>query len=213
MISTPFETELYRLLTTFFDRHDYILLADRKQFRKTTPSGFQNVILTPTVYTDETWLDVNFGCRNQQVEQIAQQFLNNLPGYRNDANTLILSIGKYNDIRHFRYRIQSQEDLEETCFQIESFFEQTGFPFMDESVRLAAIDRLLNDTPTQPCKFLYNQTHRFFKGIIAARLNDNAYFGGLADCYRYLLPKNGNSTVEIINFERLLEYLVYYSAN
>ena len=78
MTLTPFETRLYEQLTPFFDDHGFDLLPEKKQYRLTTPTGFQNVLLSPAYYGTETVLDVNFGCRHDQIEQIAQQFLNNL---------------------------------------------------------------------------------------------------------------------------------------
>ena len=77
MLVKPFEITLYDKLRLFFTDQGFVLMADKKQFRKVTPTGFQNVIFTATSYDDEIWLEVNFGCRNNQVEQIAQQFLGN----------------------------------------------------------------------------------------------------------------------------------------
>jgi hypothetical protein len=37
------------------------------------------------------------GCRNEKIEQIAQQYLGNARDYWEDANTFVISIGKFND--------------------------------------------------------------------------------------------------------------------
>lgn len=213
MTLTPFETNLYGQLTPFFDQHGYQLLAEKKQYRRPTPQGFQNVILSPSFYAAETLLEVNFGCRNEQVEQIAQQFLNNLVDFRPDANTLVTSIGKFIDRLYFRYTIGTTDELTDVCEQIQVFFVEQGFSFLNDACTLPVLDRLLNEHPNQPCRYVYNQTHRCYKGLIAARLNHNPYFDGLIDSYRHLLVRQTQNPYEQYHFERLIAYLQHYSAN
>jgi len=213
MTLTPFETKLYQHLTPFFEQRRYGLLPERKQYRRMTDSGFQNVILSPAYYGDETMLEVNFGCRIEQVEQIAQQFLNNLTDYRPDANTLIISIGKFEGLHYFRYKIHSDDELAHTCGQIEEFFETKGFDFLETSCTLPTLDRLLNEHPALPSLHMYNQTHRCYKGLIAARLNHNPQFDSLIDSYRQLLIRQTQNPYEQLHFERLVTYLQHYSAN
>ena len=213
MTITPFETNLFRHLTNFFAEHQYVLLADKKQFRKTTATGFQNVIFSPSFYQDETWLEVHFGCRNDQVEQIAQQFLFSLPDYRLDADTILISIGKFNDTPYYRFKIRSSEDLLLACQQIEAFFTEKGFGFLNDSCTLPALDVLFNQQPNQPCRYVYNQTHRCYKGLITGRLNNNPFFTGLIDSYRNNLSRQTQSSHELLHFERLISYLLHYSAN
>ena len=213
MTLTPFETSLYQQLTPFFERHQFTLLPERRQYRRVIDSGFQNVILSPTFYGDETMLEVNFGYRNEQVEQIAQQFLNNLSDYRPDANTLIISIGKFTEIPHFRYKIHSDDELTDICKQIGDFFTRQGFSFLETISTLPALDRLLNEHPEQTCPYLYNQIHRTYKGLIAARLNHNPHFDGLIDVYRHALVHQTQNRYQQMHFERLIAYLQHYSAN
>lgn len=213
MTLISFETNLYSYMTPFFGAHRYGLLPERKQYRHVIDTGFQNVILSPTFYGNETMLEVNFGCRNEQVEQIAQQFLNNLTDYRPDANTLILSIGKFKGLQYFRYKIHSDDELAHTCGQIEEFFEMKGFSFLETSSALPTLDRLLNEHPALPCLYVYNQTHRCYKGLITARLNHNPHFDSLIDSYRQLLIRQSQNSYEQLHFERLIAYLQHYSAN
>ena len=213
MISTPFETSLYKQLTPFFADQEFALLAEKKQFRRSLDNGFQNIIMSSVFYTDDTRLEVNFGCRNDQVEQIAQQFLNNSLDYRPDANTLIVSIGRFSGFQYFRYKIHSQEELTDVCEQVEQFFSTQGFNFLNAASSLSTLDRLLNEHPGQPCQYVYNQTHRCYKGLIAARLNHNPRFDGLVDSYRHLLIRLTQNPYEQLHFERLIAYLQHYSAN
>lgn len=213
MISTPFETTLYQHLSPFFAERQFTLLPDKKQFRLVTPTGFQNVILSPAFYGDETMLEVNFGARNHQIEQIAQQFLNNMADYQPDANTIIISIGKFSGFQYFRYKIHSSEELANVCEEIEAFFTSQGFDFLSSACSLPTLDRLLNTQPNQPCPYVYNQAHRCYKGLVAARLNHNPHFDGLMDAYRHLLIRQTQNPYEQLHFERLITYLQHYSAN
>lgn len=208
------EARLYHTLCDFFENQKYQLLAEKKQFRKLTSIGFLNIVFSITEYAEnDAWVEVHFGSHNRHIEQIAQQFLGtNLLDFRNDTNTLILSLGKYNDVKYFRYKIQNQEDLQNTCELIALFFEQTGFAFLTNLDRIAAIDKILNATPRQACKFVYNQVHRCFKGIIAAKLNHNPKLAELAEVYQLYLQKYANPD-EQAQFDKLLAYLRHYSAN
>ncbi|GAB4017509.1 hypothetical protein GCM10028808_49070 [Spirosoma migulaei] len=213
MTITPFETNLYQHLAPFFAEHGFTLLPEKKQFRRINTSGFQNIILSSVFCVDDTMLDVNFGARNDQIEQIAQQFLNNQPDFRLDANTFLLSVARFSGFKSSRYKIHSGEALSDVCEKIELFFNKQGFDFLDSASILSTLDLLLNESPNQPCQFVYNQTHRCYKGLIAARLNHNPHFEGLVDSYRHLLIRLTQNPYEQLHFERLIAYLQHYSAN
>ncbi|MFC0181572.1 hypothetical protein SAMN04515674_104171 [Pseudarcicella hirudinis] len=213
MTITPFETALYEKLYGFFAGNGFVLLPDKKQFRKITDTGFQNVIFTVSTYEEEIWLEVNFGIRHEQIEQMAQQFLNNMRDFWPDTNTLVISIGKYNDARYFRYKVHNDIDLEDVCEEIKDFLEHQGFLFMQQSETLAALHKILNEKPSKPCKYVYNQVHRYYKGVIAARLINADNFLDLADSYRFFLTKIGATAEEQHAYERLLSYLLYHSIN
>lgn len=218
VLITPFETELYEKMGEFFARHGFAPMPEKKQFRKVTETGFQNVIFSATTYEKEIWLEVNFGLRHERVEQVAQQFLGNLEEFQADANTLVVSIGKFNDAQYFRYKIghedrARQSDLDETCLEIQEFLVERGFDFLNRNDSLAALHVIYNAEPTKPCKFLYNQVHRGFKGLITARLLYSDDFLGLADLYRNQLVRLGASFHELHQYERLLSFLLYHSVN
>lgn len=213
MTLTPFETSLYRQLASFFDKHDFVLLPEKKQFRKVTSTGFQNIILSASYYGPTTLLDVNFGGRNEQVEQIAQQFLPTLTDFRPDANTLLISIGKYKQVNPPRYIIRTDSELGTVCTQITEFFTETGFELIDRSMSLGTLDSILNENPVLPCPFVYNQTFRCYKGLTVASLTHNPHFLGLIDLYHHQLSRQGQNAYEAMNFDRLVTYLQHYSAN
>lgn len=213
MLVKPFETALYEKLRLFFERHDFALVAEKKQFRKVTPTGFQNVIFTATAYEDEVWLEVNFGCRNHQIEQIAQQFLGNTRDFWGDSNTIVVSIGKYNDAKYFRYKIMTEPDVEDVCDIIKDFLVTDGFPFLNASDSLSALNEIFNKTPSKSCKYVYNQVHRSFKGVICGKLINDDKFLDLADKHRNTLTKIGATPEELRTYEQLLGFLLYFSVN
>jgi hypothetical protein len=213
MLVKPFESEIYENLKSFFDLQGYVLMPDKKQFRKNTDNGFYNVIFTTTAYENEVWLEVNLGCRNHQLEQIAQQFLGNTRDFWADSNSLVISIGKFNNAKYFRYKMSSMADVLDVCEEVKDFLLTQGFDFLKNSETLSALNEIYNKTPTKPCKFLYNQVHRSFKGLITARLTYSDEFLDLADTHRNNLMRIGATSEELLTFERLLSYLLYMSVN
>lgn len=213
MLIKPFESDIYEKLRLFFDLQGYVLMPDKKQFRKITESGFHNVIFTTTAYENEVWLEVNLGCRNHQVEQIAQQFLGNTREYWTDSNSLVISIGKFTNAKYFRYKMATTSDVSDVCEEVKDFLITQGFPFLKNSETLSNLHEIYNKSPLKPCKFLYNQVHRCFKGIITAKLIYSEDFLDLADTHRNNLMKIGATDGELLTFERLLSYLLYLSVN
>lgn len=212
MIYNQFETKLYGQLDVFFQSHGFGFLPDQKQFRKSTQNGFQNIIFSVSEAQNVFWIEVNFGVRFEFIEQIAQQFLNNSFGYRPAANTLVISTGKYLEIKYFRYKVTNEEELDKITGEIRSFFEEKGFDFLSKAHSLSFIEDTLNDSPTLPCRYLYNQVHRCFKGIVAAKLSDNRNFATITNIYRHFLLKNGTDE-DLLSYERLITFLHHYNAN
>lgn len=207
MLTTPFELTLFEQLDTFFAEYDFVLLPERKQFRRYTANGFQNVIVSVSSQPNEHWVEINFGLRHEGIEQQAQQFLSIPPEFRPDANTLVISIGQFNNLRYFHYKIQNQDDLRDTAEQIRQFFEQQGFDFLNDAATLSFLEKTFNARPAEPCRFVYNQVHRCFKGIVAARLAGNARFADLVNRYRSLLPVYGATEADEAAFSRLADFL------
>lgn len=212
MILTKFEVKFYQRLEQFFQSQGFVLIMEQKQFRKATQNGFQNIIFSVSETQKEYWIEVNFGVRHEFIEQIAQQFLNNALGYRPSANTLVTSIGKFEEKKYFRFRVVEDDDLDNIIEQIVDFFNEKGFAFLDKAISLVFIEDTLNDSPTMPCRFLYNQVHRCFKGAIAAKLTDNTHFNMVTNFYRHFLIKNGTDE-DLLNYERMITFLHHYNAN
>ena len=213
MTASVLELTMYSKLQVFFEEHGFVLIADKKQFRKKTAFGFRNVIFTVTDYDDEKWIEVNFGVRHQEIEKIAQQFIGNSREFWDEANTLVVSIGKFNKAKYFRFKVSTEDDLVDTCLEIRKFMTHQGFSFLRNSEKLGQLNLILNGTMHLPCPFLYNQIHRCFKGLIAAKLAGHHDFLKLSEQYRSQVTKLGGSDDDLIAFERLVSFLLYWSVN
>lgn len=212
MIISQFEVKIYQKLEEFFSEKGFELLIDKKQFRKINYDSFQNVIFSISDSNGDVWIEVNFGIRNGQIENFTQQFLNNRVNFRADANTLVTNIGKFNGQKHFRFKVRDEFDLERVIDEIKDFFISKGFDFMVNASNIHEIDRILNEDPTKPCLFLYNQIHRCFKGIVVAKLVNRTNFAELIDKYRDVLIFSA-SDEELLNFERMIGFLLHYNSN
>jgi len=207
------ELELYENLNSFFIGEGFELKKSLKQYRKTTASGFLNFIFSVSKSADDFFLEVNFGVRVEAIEHISQQFLDTLPAFQKETNTLIISIGKFNDNKYFRYRIANREDLKLTCKQVCQFTLEQGLDFLSKNQSLNSIDEVFNKKPHEPCKYLYNQTHRYFKGLVASKINHNPKFVQLSEIYHQKLQAMKVPETTLTSYSSLANYLTYYSAN
>jgi hypothetical protein len=213
MSTTEAERLVYQHLTAFFQKREFDPCPDLKQFRRRLPGGFQNVILSFVPSPTEVYLEVNLGCRLDAVEEIAQQFLDNPAEYRTQANTVVVSLGKLANTKHFRYRLVDPDDLHQCAEQIKDFMRGQGFGLLNELAALKALDDLFNKEPHKPLKWVYNQAHRCFKGLVIAKLRCSDCFITLIDKYQTSLFKQGASPKTLADFDKLATYLLHYSAN
>lgn len=206
------EIEFIQKLEPFFKQNGFEWLRDKNQFRKNVATGFQNVIFSVTMYDNEKIVEIHFGIRSEIIEELVQQFLINSESYKKDSNTIITNIGTYRNNPYFRYKVKNNEDAVLAINDIKDFFEKDGFDFMNKIADIKTLDEMLNFDPQRKNKYIYNQVHRCFKGIASAKINDRSHFHGLIDIYRAYLLKNA-SDLELVHFERLVSYLLHFSAN
>ena len=206
-----FETALYHHLFDFFYDRGFEMQYEKKQFRKLVETGFQNVIFSSSQYENEHLLEVNIGLRFSPIENIAQEYLDNYVDFRSDSNTLVVSIAKMSRNKYFRYRVVNHEDLRLACEQVGEFLTETGLPFLDHHQHVGQLDWLMNTAPGKPCPYLYNQTHRCFKGMVAAHLNKNPKYPQLASAYHQFLEHSGTKPDMIHSFKKLLAFLELHS--
>lgn len=212
MSDRSFDIELFRKLEPSFKEADFVWLPDKNQFRKTTVNGFQNVIISVSTYDNERVIEVQLGVRSNLVEEMAQQFLTNYEAYKPDANTLIISIGGFKNDKYFRYKVKDLEELSACVASIEIFFKEHGFTFLERVSNIKVLDEIMNENPHKHNKYIYNQAHRCFKGIILAKVNDRHHLFGLIEIYRTYLLKTASDEA-LNNYERMVSYLLHFSSN
>ncbi|MFT5618934.1 MAG: hypothetical protein ACI85I_002169 [Arenicella sp.] len=213
MTIQEFDTALYDKLYDFFVEHEFEMNAPKKQFRRLTNNGFQNVLFSTSEYEGEIWLEVNLGVRINAVEQIVQQFLDNQKGFREDAMTVIVSVGKLTNNKYFRYKVVNEDDLESVCLAVKEFMRTQGFQFLNVYNKIESLDSLLNKNPHKPTHYLYNQVHRCFKGAVLARLNFNPKFEQIILKYHHFLATLNAKQTHLERFDKLETFLTHYSPN
>ncbi len=207
------EAKLNKKLYDFYQDHQFFLMAEMRQFRRITPTGFDNILFSVSAYQDEFWLDVHFGNRHDAIEHTAQQFLTNRLDYRPEANTLLTTIGRFRQKNYFRYKFKSEDDLDPICADITEFFLDKGFAFFELVRNIKEIDSIFNDFPQQRCPYINNAIHRCFKGLVSARLAERPHLEKLYAVYSDQLKKRMADQPTQESFDRLYTYLKYYSSN
>lgn len=85
---------------------------------------------------------------------------------------------------NYRYQIQTIEDIKEWGKIVSRFYEEYAVPFFEKYNSVDAIDKLLNENPSEKVIYLDDLGWRIIKGLIAAKLNNNSKYNELRDYYR-----------------------------
>jgi len=213
MPTTNLKKNLLSYLESSLSEKGFENFETLNQFRKKNPIGFQNIVLSTSPQGKQLWIDLNLGCRYDVVEDLVQQFLETFQCYKKEANTLIISVAKLTENKHFHYKIACPEEAYYCAEQILDFMDRQGFAFLEDISCVYHADQLINTDPTQTCSYIYNQSHRCFKGIIMARLANNPEFMLLVDEYYKFLRRLGATPITLTNYDRLVNFLMYYSFN
>jgi hypothetical protein len=207
------QTFFVKQLIPFFKEWGFEYIDVYSQFRKTDKMGFKNVILSISHYETEIWIEVTLGIRKDEVERITQPFLSNFTDFQNQTTTISVSLGKLNQNPYFRYKAENEEDLEVCAEQLMDFMTEEGMTFLEEKNSLQELDLTFNKVPKHPILYVHNQHHRFFKGIVLAKITNNPKYDELSEIYfRSLITQKANETIQV-NFKRLVAFLVHYSVN
>ncbi|GAB4417628.1 MAG: hypothetical protein OHK0039_28230 [Bacteroidia bacterium] len=198
---------LYDLLGEHLEAAGFLLLEGKNQFRRSHTQGFENVILSVSVYPDLAMVDFHLGLRLESIEQIGQRFSRTLPGFYPDAHTLITSYGNLTSQPYFRFKAANAHDLDLVAETFMAFWDERGLAFLDRHRHLAQVEHTLNALPSQPSPYLHNQAHRYIKGLVAAHLMGRADFAELAREYEVFLGQVPGGQVFAQDFRELVRYL------
>ena len=81
-------------------------------------------------------------------------------------------------------KIKTEEDIKEWGKIVRKFYEEYAVPFFEKYNTVDAIDKLLNENPTEKVIYLDDLGWRIIKGLIAAKLNNNPNYNKLRDYYK-----------------------------
>jgi len=98
--------------------------------------------------------------------------------------TLSTGISDYFNELNYRYKIKTQEDIKEWGKIVRKFYEEYAVQFFEKYNSVDAIDKLLNENPTEKVIYLDNLGWRIITGLISAKLNQNPKYDELRAYYK-----------------------------
>jgi hypothetical protein len=132
----------------------------------------------------------------------------------NYGSTLGSNIGLFFNNLNYRYEIKSREDINKWGQIAREFYNNYAVPFFQKYSSLDAIDKLLNDNPTEKVIYLDDLGWRIIKGLIAAKLNSNPKYPELRAYYKseveskfqgYFMYEKCMKTIEFLDRHKLEE--------
>lgn len=204
---------VFELLSPFFSEKGYECLPEYKQFRKHFAGGFQCVILSMSAYERELWIEVNLGIRIDAIEQLVHQFVPSLSLSEAQNNTAVISVGKLIQQPYFRYKADSQLSLAKRCREIALLMGRQGFDFLETYNSMEALHYAFNEKPEEATPLAHNLQHRCFRGLLLAKMIAPAQMPDLEIAYQHYLYKQKAPAALQEAFQRLINFLRFYSPN
>jgi hypothetical protein len=100
------------------------------------------------------------------------------------TDTLLLDKSDYFKDINYRFKIASLNDVKEWSTIAKKFYHEFAVPFFEKYKSVDAIDKLLNEKPSEKVIYCDDLGWRIIKGLIAAKLNNNTNYNQLRDYYR-----------------------------
>lgn len=201
------EADLLHEMYDFFEEFDFELLPDQLQYRRQTEEGFQNVIFSFAQQGKAVSLEVNMGTRIDRIEQLVQPYLQTLQAYKAQSNTVITSAGRLQNTPYKRFQIWKGKDISKVAQSLQLLMADLGFGFLDSVSKDYQVHHLFNQTPTKPCRYIYNQFYRCFKGLVAAYLVQPDQVNALLPIYQQNLLTLGAPDAYQAQFDALAKQL------
>ncbi|UUV20444.1 hypothetical protein [Paenimyroides aestuarii] len=136
-------------------------------------------------YIDEFKTSCSIGLGIFPIQKVMFKILDEKPVIENDyGSTLGIRIADYFNVTNYDYKIQTVDDVKEWGKVVKKFYEEYAVPFFKKYNSVDAIDKLLNENPTEKVIYLDDLGWRIIKGLIAAKLNNNPKYNELKDYYK-----------------------------
>lgn len=205
---TSFHVELSRE----FEKHGYVWNSQLNQFRKSSSSGFSNIIVNTANYDEQLFIDVHFGVRFEAVERTTMLFLNMPLDYQANSNTLITGINSFQKEKKTRVA-QNHEELSGLSREVLEFFESDGYEFLERMSILENAEADINRHPNLPSNLCPNPIYRCFRGVVMARLANNPRWNDIHKAYLHYLESSKASHHLIESYMKLIGYLNAFGLN
>lgn len=206
------EGHVFDDLTPFLRKEGFVLHKHMKQYRRDTSTGSQSITISMAGDGPYT-LDVHLGIRSELVEALVYQFLSGPKHYASYANTIIAPLARAAKGAPRGFRFDQPEELSGVVSHVMELISSGAFRFFDRHVTIQSLHELLNDQPEKPTRFLYNQLHRCFRGLIVAKMADSPSFFHLMDVYHQTLLDRGAPREVMRGYDSLSILLANFSLN
>ncbi len=148
-------------------------------FSKENESQLLSISYGVADYIDEFNTGCVIGINIIPIEKIQKHILHEDVGFAIGSGT-----SNYFNELNYRYKIKTKYDIKEWGKIIRKFYEEYAVPFFEKYNSVDAIDKLLNDNPTEKVIYLDDLGSRIIKGLVVAKLNDNLKYDELRDYYK-----------------------------
>jgi len=177
------------------------------QFRKNTDSGFQNIIINPSIYPHYINFELSFGSRINIVEETILPYTTGLKGFKAERNTAITSLPKYLKQPRLRLRAKDEKEMEEVIRYIRIFFEKEGFLFLNSLQNIKKVEEAFNEQPEEESLIAFDHELKSFRGLTLATMVQNPRWNELRKIYSQNLQRHNAPEIIIENYWNLVHFL------
>ncbi len=198
--------EVIDLHCGFFSDFGFDFHPENFLFQKSYPAGNQVVFIHYSEYPEASYLEYTLGVRIHQVEQVIHKFLPTLSDYSSRSLTLIQTLDAIHPDFPRRYVVQDNQELQESVFEVEKFFVQKGFSWMDQMIQPKELQNAFaqrKEKSFQTQNFVYSA----FRGVTLAKLYQPQDYPMLRQFYLEQIKQKEMTPFTIASFLQLLDYL------
>jgi len=184
---TELRNELFSKLSSVLKPYDFTLVRGMDWFVR---KGRTKLIYGVTFY-DGFRRDMGYtispslAIRIDEVEQIYHQVSGYEPKYQKVSVTIDTSIQELRKRdRDYEYALDTYEDINPLTEELFAIFKNIALPFLEENSSIIALNSLLNHDPKDPDSIFCIPQHRFFRGVILAKLANDDRFDYISEIYR-----------------------------
>ncbi|MCH7399149.1 hypothetical protein MM236_14185 [Belliella sp. DSM 107340] len=175
-------------------------------FTKSIPEGKQVVFFHHIQNPDANYIEYQLGVRLDKVENIINEFLPSLGDFKDRSITHVVPLDQINRDFPRRYFLDNNLDLNKIFGQIESFFIEEGFKWLDYYSIPENLEFLFNSNPDQELT-TQNFTYRSARAITICKLYNSKEYELTKKAYLDKLEEMMVTPFTLASFLNLLAHL------